>query len=400
MELVFEVLNTRQFIAAQLCQKAFGPAGGVIGRGEDCDWVIPDRRRLLSKRHAVVSYREEAFFLTDTSGNGTTHRASGARLAKGEPVRIQDGDAYIMGDVEVLARLVPGEGSSMAATGRSTLMGNLIPDDVFLDLDPLKALDQQERASRDIDELISPTAVSPDALGRSDYARIDLESLLLPELVEAPVESGPEPIPPAAVVDHPRDAFWKRFGAALGLDLENLDGDAREALAISAAQLLKQSVHGLQQGLRTQSVLKNELRLSQFPIHDEQRSPLQCTDDTRPALKKLLLPDTPSLLPADQVIARAYRDLQAHQVALLSASRATLRATLEHFSPRQLILRMAREHKPLITTSGHYWKAYGRYHQDLCQDDDWTERVLARDFSRAYEEQVRLVSSLQTEYHG
>lgn len=400
MELVFEVLNTRQFIAAQLCQKTFGTAGGVIGRGEGCDWVIPDRRRLLSKRHAVISFREGGFFLTDTSGNGTIHRASGARLTKGEPVRIRDADVYIMGDFEVLARLRPGEIGSVDGAGRPASTGDLIPDDAFLDLDPLKTLDRQERAFRDIDELIRPAAVTPDAPGRSDYARVDMESLLLPELVEEPADSEPELVAPINADEHPGETFWRRFGAALGLELENLDGKDREALAISTALLLKQSIQGLQQGLRTQSELKNELRLSRPVIQDEQQGLLKYTDDTQHALKKLLFPPTPSLLPARQVLARAYRDLQAHQVALLSASRATLRATLEHFSPGQLVFRLEREHQPLISTSGYYWKAYGRYHQALCQDDDWTERVLARDFSRAYEEQIRLVSSLQTEHHG
>lgn len=73
MELVFEMLNANQFVPSRLCQKTFGPAGGVIGRGEGCHWVIHDRERLLSKRHAQVSFRDGVFFLTDTSGNGTTH---------------------------------------------------------------------------------------------------------------------------------------------------------------------------------------------------------------------------------------------------------------------------------------------------------------------------------------
>lgn len=70
MELVFEMLNTKQFVPTELCQKTFKQAGGVIGRGEDCDWIIPDRKRHLSNHHAIVSYREGTFFLTDTSSNG------------------------------------------------------------------------------------------------------------------------------------------------------------------------------------------------------------------------------------------------------------------------------------------------------------------------------------------
>lgn len=259
MELVFEMLNANQFVPSRLCQKTFGPAGGVIGRGEGCHWVIPDRERLLSKRHAQVSFRDGTFFLTDTSGNGTTHRESGARLPKGEPVPIRDGNAYVMGDFEVLARLVSGPAGHLAEASRPMPVDSLIPDDAFLELDPLKALDQQERALLDIDELIKPTAVPPDALGRPDYARIDMESLLWPELVEAPIEPGPS----TDVIDHPHEGFWQRFGSALGMDLESLDGEAREALAINAALLLKQSIQGLQQSLRTRSTLKSERHQAQ-----------------------------------------------------------------------------------------------------------------------------------------
>ena len=65
MELVFEMLNTKQFVPTDLCQKTFKQAGGVIGLGEDCDWIIPDRKRHLSNHHALISYREGTFFLTD-----------------------------------------------------------------------------------------------------------------------------------------------------------------------------------------------------------------------------------------------------------------------------------------------------------------------------------------------
>ena len=87
-------------------------------------------------------------------------------------------------------------------------------------------------------------------------------------------------------------------------------------------------------------------------------------------------------------------------MALLSASRAALRSTLEHFSPERLTLRFERDNKPLLATSGSRWRAFGRYHQALQQDDEWSERLLARDFAQAYEEQVRLISSLHNDYQG
>ena len=398
MELVFEILNTKQFVPTELCQKTFKQAGGVIGRGEDCDWFIPDRKRHLSNHHALISYREGTFFLTDTSSNGIQSSASGARLHKGGTVRIEHGSVYALGDFEIRARLVHAPATLDVEVGRPQAAGSIIPDDSFLDLDPLNALDQQERVYSEIDELISPRTVLEDTRQRADYARIDMESLMVPELIDAPAELAPAPAPKA--VERQSDGFWEKFADALGVDLKGLDHDDKEALALSAARLLKQSVGGLQQSLRTRRELKNELRLAQTSVQGSQKNPLKFAVDASEALGILLQLNKPGQLPAEQAISRAFRDLQAHQVALLTASRAAVRGTLEHFSPQHLTLRFERDNKPLLATSGGRWRAYGRYHQALRQDDDWSERLLARDFAQAYEEQIRLISTLHTDHQG
>lgn len=397
MELVFEILNTKQFVPTELCQKTFKQAGGVIGRGDDCDWIIPDCKRHLSSHHAVISYCDGAFYLTDTSSNGIQVSDSGTRLRKGDAVRIEHGSLYVLGDFEIRARLIRDPAVFDLEVGRPQAAGSVIPDDAFLDLDPLNALDQQERVYSEIEELISPRTVIQDTRQRADYARIDMENLMVPELVEAPEVA--EPVAPK-IVERQSEGFWGQFGAALGVDLNNLDHDAKEALALDAACLLKQSIGGLQQSLRTRSELKNELRLAQTLVQGTHKNPLKFAVDAGEALDILLQPNKPGQMPAGQAISRAFRDLQAHQVALLSASRVAVRSTLEHFSPQQLTLRFERDNKPLLATSGSRWRAYGRYHQALRQDDDWSERLLARDFAQAYEEQIRLISTLNADPQG
>ena len=106
MELVFEMLGAQQFAPGVSARKSFKQAGGLIGRAENCDWVIPDRKRVVSSRHAEVSYRDGAFYLTDTSSNGIRLKDSGAALRKGEPQRIEHGDIYCLGDFEIQARLI------------------------------------------------------------------------------------------------------------------------------------------------------------------------------------------------------------------------------------------------------------------------------------------------------
>lgn len=396
MELVFEMLNTKQVVPAELCQKTFTQAGGVIGRADDCDWIIPDAERHLSSRHALISYQDGGFYLSDISSNGI-QVSSGARLPKGQAVRIEHGSVYVLGDFEIRARLNRDPAASERAQELRQAVGSTIPDNAFLDLDPLAALDQQEQVYSDIDELISPRTALDDDHQRADYARIDMESLMVPELVEVPV--APEPVAPKAV-ERQSQIFWEQFGSALGIDLNNLDHDAREALALSAARLLRQSIGGLQQSLRTRSELKNELRLAQTLVQGSYNNPLKLAVDASEALDILLQPSKPGQMPAQQALSRAFRDLQAHQVALLTASRAAVRGTLEHFSPQQLTLRFERDNRPLFATSGSRWRAYGRYHQALRQDNEWSERLLARDFAQAYEEQIRLISTLNADPQG
>lgn len=398
MELVFEMLSTKHFVPAHLCQKTFTQAGGTIGRALDCDWVMPNGDRHVSKYHALITYRDGTFYLTDTSSNGMRDDQSGAYLPKDQAVRIESGSTFVLSSVQIRARLVRDPASYAAEVELGQTAGSIIPDNAFFDLDPLLALDEQAREHGDIEDLINPDLGPEPTRQRADYARIDMESLIVPELIDAP--QPPEPAPAPSAVEPQSEVFWADFGAALGVDLKGLDHAEREALALNAARLLKQSIGGLQQSLRTRSELKNELRLAQTSVQGSQKNPLKFALDAGQTLDILLRPARPGQFSAEQSIARGFRDVQAHQVALLTASRAALRCTLEHFSPQQLTLRFERDNKPLLATPGSRWKAYGRYHQALQQDDDWSERLLARDFAQAYEEQVRLISSLHNDHQG
>lgn len=152
MELVFEVVSAQQFAPGLLTSKTFKQAGGIIGRAENCDWVIPDRKRVLSGQHAQVNYRDGGFFLTDTSSNGIQLKDSGASLRKGQPQRIEHGSVYCLGDFEIRARLIQDPALFEGDIGRAQAAGSIIPDDAFLDLDPLLAIDQQERVYAEVDD--------------------------------------------------------------------------------------------------------------------------------------------------------------------------------------------------------------------------------------------------------
>lgn len=397
MELVFDMVSAQQFAPGLISSKTFKQAGGIIGRAEDCDWVIPDRKRAVSSRHAEVSYRDGAFFLTDNSSNGTQLKDTGATLEKGRAQRIEHGNVYCLGDFEIRARLIQDAAAFEGDIGRPQPAGSIIPDDAFLDLDPLTALDQQEHAYAKTDDLTAVLAPSRPHHQQRDYAQIDEENLRVPELVVPAPAAQPNAVP---APERLPPGFWAGFSEALGVDLADLDEEARQALALKAARLLKQSIGGLQQALRTRGELKNEMRLSLTTMQSAGNNPIKHGIDSGEALNLLLGGGKAGQLSAEQAVGRAYRDLQAHQVAMLAASRAAIKNMLEQFSPNQLATRFERDNKPLFTTAGTRWRAYKRLHQTMQRDDDWSERLFARDFAQAYEEQVRLIATLNTDLQG
>jgi type VI secretion system FHA domain protein len=89
--------------------------GATIGRGSTCDWSLPDPQRHISSRHCEIRFRDGAYWLTDTSTNGTFVNDTAERL-QGEH-RIARGDLIIIGDFEVAAELSGSDASEGVSAG-------------------------------------------------------------------------------------------------------------------------------------------------------------------------------------------------------------------------------------------------------------------------------------------
>lgn len=398
MELVFDVVNAKSLGNGLPTSKTFRHAGGMIGRADDCDWVLPDRARVVSGRHAQISYRDGSFFLTDTSSNGTRKR-DGQMLEKGQPRRIEHGDVFCLGEFEIRARLLD-DPAVYQSVAQRTADSSIIPDDAFLDLDPLTALTQQESADFNLEtESINAAGLDSQFVQNPDSMRVEMDNLLVPELVTPPPmeRAKPQTAPPQPQVS---GAFWDRYAEALGVALDDLDQQQREALALNAARLLRQCVSGLQQSLRTRSELKSEMRLAQTQVQTAGNNPLKQPVDTGEALTGMLRSSQAGQLPAAHAVSRAFRDIQTHQVALLAASRALVKGVLEQLSPDQLTHRLDQDSKAMVRTDGGRWRAYSRLHQSMLCDEDLSKKLFARDFAMAYEEQARLIATLNTDFQG
>ncbi|MGY2374109.1 type VI secretion system-associated FHA domain protein TagH [Pseudomonas sp. SDO524_S393] len=394
MQLVFEVCHNGG--TEPSATRIFDGVGGVIGRGAGCDWVIPDPSRLLSSHHGLISFREGQYFLTDISSNGIVLVGSEERLRKGQARLISDGDLFQLGLLSVRARLIKRTTSPSSSFSAPT---GLIPEDAYLGLDPLGVLDLEQARAVDVGELEAlgePVGVEGQWVHTE---AVDREHLIVPTWQKP----DPEVAVRSSVTEmvQETEGFWVLFTKALGIRLSALDGPGREALAIKTASLFRHTMDELTQSMRTVEELKIELGLEVNETQVKNRSPLKDCMDTDATLAALLGPGELGLLPAELAITQAYRTIQVHQLSLLTACRTAMRSGREAFAPTHLLRCFERRTKPFrCFTDGARWRAYQRHYQRLIEEDPLSERQLRDDFSRAYQEQSRLVSTLHAGYPG
>jgi type VI secretion system FHA domain protein len=84
--LVLKVTSPQNSSMGPEAIKTFGIEGGTIGRAAGNSWILPDPARFLSSQHALVSFQDNQFFVTDLSSNGLFINGSSEPIGKGNTV--------------------------------------------------------------------------------------------------------------------------------------------------------------------------------------------------------------------------------------------------------------------------------------------------------------------------
>jgi len=129
---------------------AFGPAGGTIGRANDCTLVLPDQQRAISRVHARIEFRGGDYLLCDLGSNPSVlnQRALGGT----REARLADGDRLLIGPYLLEVSLGEPAAGAGGVTGSLTgghdplsaaqVLGGPLPADSPGDALRLGALDQ------------------------------------------------------------------------------------------------------------------------------------------------------------------------------------------------------------------------------------------------------------------
>ncbi|MCX2780330.1 type VI secretion system-associated FHA domain protein TagH [Microbulbifer thermotolerans] len=105
MDLILSVLADPSGTNMLKHTKLFTPAGGSLGRADSNDWVLPDPERVVSSRHALITFSDNQYYLVDESTNGTYHNQAENPVGKGNRVPLNDGDILGIGDYQLKVTL-------------------------------------------------------------------------------------------------------------------------------------------------------------------------------------------------------------------------------------------------------------------------------------------------------
>lgn len=417
MELMLEIISRQKFSLNQdSIQHVFSEVGGYIGRDEECEWILTDKTKQISRRHALVSFEHTGFVIEDLSTNGIYNALGRERLEKGKKYKIEHGTTYIIGEYSIQARLLHQPDSYLS--GQELHADDLIPSGELLADDPLLALEQQDEFNARkrlglYNDLLGATAPKP-AL-QADHTEAPLGSMpaitLVPEdwnedddaeepaqpplapPAAAPAPQVPAP-PPAEETPRPRadadapapevEAFFRALGFASAPAAQ----EEREHIMLRAAELATASVDGMLLALRNRADSKNDLRLPVTTMTLASNNPLKFSPTGRAALH-YLLGDSEEFLPPALAMQNGFEDLHSHNLGLIAGARAAIQAVLARISPETVAMTLDTAGTVRFLRMRRLWDTYVRLHARLRDDDNGFAAFFLEDFARAYEMQVR-----------
>ncbi|MAR92480.1 MAG: type VI secretion system-associated FHA domain protein TagH [Pseudomonadota bacterium] len=415
MQLIIEVTSTERHLMGENARHVFYPAGGVIGRSPQCDWVIPDQTRHLSGRHAIVSYESGQFFLTDISTNGVFLNGT-EQLERNRATPIGEGDRLLMGEIhfQVQVRAVAGK-QPPASAPRPTPPLQPEAGDPMARVDQWLAQREQQAVAGQAEGWHQQGISMPDhaPAEQTPFSPPQPQSEAAPAAREPapalPENWWQEPPPEAAtsaqtvtekgvgspVADAARGSVdgeataLQAFAAGLGIT----EGELREAGGTEFLQraggLLQQCLRGLVAAAQARASLKNELRLDMTLVSGQGNNPIKLSANGEQAVRHLLAPETGSFMTMEQAVDECFTDFQSHQLAMIAGMQGALVELLETLAPAALEARFEQTRGgglSLGSRPARYWEAYRALHRDLLAEEDLFHSFFAEPFARAYDE--------------
>lgn len=185
------------------------------------------------------------------------------------------------------------------------------------------------------------------------------------------------------------------FLAACGLENSGLSDEAAERLLHTVGIMMREMVHGVIEVLKVRASIRDEFRVSERTmIRPTENNPLKFSIDVDDALHALLVQPRPGYLPPEKATQEAFRDLRAHQLAVMTGMQVALTALLNRFNPDALARRLEQQSvwDSILPSArkAKYWELFRELYSEIAREaEDDFHGLFGKEFTKAYEDQLR-----------
>ncbi len=370
MPLRLRIISENSKLLGDADRKEFVACGGSIGRALDNDWVLPDTKRYVSGRHALIDFQGGAYYIVDVSRNGVFVNESDTPVGRGHPQRLFDGDRLRIGNFDMIVEISDTEKDAANEVMRdSVVRAQQVQEDPSMEL-----------LLVDEDKIVEHDALEKHLTGPDGSSRLTH----LSEVIE---------LPSLSTAESEQRALEALLNAA-GIEPHDLPGKSATEILRTAGTLLRLMVTGLTDLLQERAHLKESFRISQTLIQREQNNPLKFSPGPAEALKYLLGNQAGSYLPAEDAVKASFDDLRQHHQAMHKAMSKALQDFMERLDPEELQSRFDRGLKRNSLLAGanklKYWELYTEcFHILTHHEEGRLPETFSEEFARAYEEEIR-----------
>lgn len=342
LQLKLELLNLHGTHSDQKPEMVFDQQGGVIGRGSDCDWVLRCTRRLISRRHAVISYLNGQYYIQDASSNGILLNDSTEALPTGMCTPLQEGDIFFVGDLSIgVSLFVTDNQIAQQAYEPHVIEPHAIDPVVIAEPDPVRhgqphtphmhlaqvADNEHDRIARQSAELGCP----------DDH--FEPPKALIPDNWDLDVSAHSRT--PADIVDRPTGSGYNEKRSALDGLLEGLgipgkaiDQSLNPETMVTLGQCLRISIEGLARLREGHGKIESALlQENVVPNNDATENKISAVE---PFINKCMSSDKSTVNELVSHLSADYSDLAGQQAAIIDCLGKVGGLVAEQFDPERI----------------------------------------------------------------
>lgn len=204
------------------------------------------------------------------------------------------------------------------------------------------------------------------------------------------------PAPPRAAAPGPADAaILAAFLQGCGLPPNAIPPEAAAEMMRTLGQTFRELVGGLREVLTTRAMIKAEYRVEQTVIRSSNNNPLKFAMDVEQAMAAMTGPPRQGYMPALKAAQEGFKDMKAHELALMAGMQAAVQALFRQFDPEQLKKRLEKSGSVLDSLvpgakKAKYWEIYEQQYKQIAREMSEDVRgTFGRAFAEAYEQQSK-----------